>query len=206
MMLGTKLKSEGILYKNSFFYMLVTFLKLRGNKNLRFQIAARHILPGQSVLDVASGGGWLRDYIPATCSYACIEVGDAFIQSLAKRQVNFVKMDLHQGMGELAGRYDVCVMLISLYQFRHTSADLLMRQFKEVANKVVIVEEVADSEVGGLTVKDKILNYLCRTEYFVPTKILSEHQFRELCKKHGYDVSVDERKKNYMIATHAGGQ
>lgn len=201
-MLLKKTASEGILYRNTFLYMLVTFLKLRSKKNLRFQIAAQHISPGESVLDVASGGGWLRDYLSATCTYTCIEVGDAFIQSLTKRDVRFIKMNLHQGMSELITKYDTVVMIISLYQFRHTSLDQLMDQFKKIANKVVIIEEVSLSESDELTIKDKILNFLCKTEYFMPTKILSAHEFSAICEKHGYEVKIDSRKNNYMIATY----
>jgi len=196
---------EGILYRSNFLYALQTFLKLRGNNKLRFEIAAQFISPGESVLDVASGGGWLRDHIPASCSYTCVEVGDAFIQSLTKRDVKFIKANLHQGIGELKTKYDTVVMIISLYQFRHTSLDQLMEQFKEIANKkVVIVEEVSVAENNGLTIKDKVLNYLCRTEYFTPTKILSAHEFSAICEKHGYAVTVDSRRNQYMIATYAG--
>lgn len=196
--------SEGILYRNAFLYMLVTLFKLGSKKNLRFQIAAQYISAGESVLDVASGGGWLRDYIPASCSYTCIEMGDAFTKSLAKRNVSFMKMNLHQGIDGLKTKFDTAVMIISLYQFRHTSIDQLLEQFKEVANKVVIVEEVSALENNELTIKDKALNYLCKTEYFMPTKILSAHEFRAICEKHGYEVKIDSRKNSYMIATCAG--
>ena len=199
-----KSAAEGILYRNSFLYMLVTFVKLRSKNNLRFQIASQFISPGESVLDVASGGGWLRDYIPDSCRYTCVEVGDAFIQSLTKRGVSFIKMNLHQGMGELKQNYDTVVMIISLYQFRYTSLDQLMSQFKEIANKVVIVEEVSISENNKLTIKDKVLNYLCQSEHFMPTKILTAHAFSAICKKHGYEVKIDAHKNNYMIATYTG--
>lgn len=192
----------GILYRSNLLYAFQTFLKLRSKKSLRFQIAAQYISPGESVLDVASGGGWLRDYIPASCSYTCIEVGDAFIQSLTRRNVKFLKMDLHQGMGELKTKFDTVVMIISLYQFRHTSLEQLLDQFKEIANKVVIVEEVSLLENNGLTVKDIVLNYLCQTEYFMPTKILSAHEFRTICEEHGYVVKIDSRRNSYMVATY----
>jgi hypothetical protein len=197
-----QLPLQGLHYRSEWFYNTADFFKRAGAYNARFRIAARYIAPRDSVLDVCSGPGRLKDFIPATCSYAVIEASPEFQRGLKKRGIGYTACDLHAGMPADMNSYDVVVMIISLAQFRKTSADLLLESFKKIARRVVIVEEVVSSARSADDWFQKIVDHLCATDYYVPVTWYTPEDFETLMSRHGYrceQVGHDYRVGCYEV-------
>ncbi len=177
---------RGIHYRNIYFYNLITILKLGKDRYLRYKIAAKHLEGAGSVLDICAGEGKLKDFLPAGVHYTAVEAGENFIRILSRKKIPFIQKDIHQEEIKSIVKADAIVMLISLYQFRKTSLDSILEEFKHVACQVVIVEEVLKNSQTEDSVFFRLINFLCATDYYVPVGLFSLFEFEEVMKKHGY--------------------
>lgn len=188
---------KGAHYRSEFLYKTLALLKLGFEFGLRFQIAARYINPGESVVDVCAGPGQLRDFIP-DCAYTAIEASPKFLSALQKKGAHIIPVNLHKGWPPTAPVFDVLVTVISLCQFRDTSVQGLLESFKKAAKRVVIVEDVLRHSRGKGSLVQKAMNYLCETDYYVPVASwYTRPEFEQLMRDHGYQCeSVSSR---YMV-------
>jgi len=182
--MGTFLK--GLNYRSSVAYDIMDFLKLRGHYDLRFRIAAEYLSPGQSVLDVCAGNGRLRRFLPHGCKYYCIEKSPQFRAALARQGVEYFDLDLHKGLKGFDSKFDVLVMLISLCQFRSTSAYSLLEDFKNIAKKVIIVEEALMKKRSAGSLRQRLMDYLGAVEYYVPCELFTFPEFENMMRDHNY--------------------
>jgi hypothetical protein len=179
---------KGIHYSNTFIYNLLTFLKLWRSYFDRFKIAAGYIAQNSTVLDVCSASGTLKEYLPDNCVYECVEMSQVFTKQLEKKKIKCYNVNLHEGIDSSAFRVDCLVMLISLCQFRETSLNALLEEFKKIAKKVVIIEDVTEKIRPKNNVVQKIMNYLCATDYYVPLRLFTADEFGAVMQEHGYAV------------------
>ena len=179
--------ARGSHYQNSFVYNFFTFLKLRQEYQLRYQIAAQHIRPGESVLDICAGFGEFKDFLPSLCTYQVIEASLAFNRQLARRDIPYDWQNLHAGMNTRIPSVDVITMIISLCQFQKTTCHRLLEDFKKVAKKIIIVEDVLPGQKKTPVLVEKVRDHLCATDYYIPMQLFSADQFRSVMKEHGYD-------------------
>jgi hypothetical protein len=182
------MKIKGIHYSNPFVYNLLTFLKLWRGYNARFRIAAGYVAQNSSVLDVCSASGELKGYLQENCAYECIEMSPVFTKLLDKKKIKCHRADMHRGIDGSSLRFDCLVMIISLCQFRETSINALLEDFKKIAKKVVIIEDVTEKIRPKGSIVQKIMNYLCATDYFVPMRLFTAAEFRSTMQEHGYTV------------------
>jgi SAM-dependent methyltransferase len=191
----------GAHYRSEFLYNAITLLKLGWKYDLRYQIAARYIKSGESVVDVCSGSGRLKDFIPKDCSYTAIEASPEFLSILKKKGINSGQWDLHAGWLPSASVFDVIVMVISFYHFRETSASRLLESFKKAAKRVVIVEDVLRCPRGKGSMIQRAMNYLCRTDYYVPVASwYTRPEFEQLMRGHGYQCEAVASR--YMVGSY----
>lgn len=188
---------RGAHYRSEFLYNAFTLLKLGWNFHLRYQIVAQYIKPAESVIDVCSGSGRLKDFISKDCTYTAIEASPEFLSILQRKNIDHIAWNLHTGWPQSALAADVIVMVISLCQFRKTSADLLLESFKKVARRVVIVEDVLSRPRNEESLFQQTINYLCATEYYVPVAWYTRSEFAELMRNHGYQCG--EASRRYMV-------
>lgn len=191
------LSLKGIHYRNSFVYSGLTFLKLWQDYNLRFEIATKYIEQNSSVLDVCGGDGRLKAFFPTGCQYTCLEASDSFLHQLSQREEGCVQQNLNSGLELKEQRYDVIVMIISLCHFRGHIAKKLLEDFKLHAKRVVIVEDVIQDAKDDATLKRRIMNYLCCTNYAKNLKLFTSQEFIDLMDQHGY--SVHQYNKRYSV-------
>lgn len=177
---------KGILYSHPFIYNFLTKIKLKNNYHLRYKIATQYIQPGNSVLDVCAGQGGLKNFLPKDCDYICIEAGSEFISELFKKKIKHFSINLHEGINIRDLQVDVIVMIVSLYQFRNTSIHNLLEDFKKITKKAVIVEEVLLNKRSNNCICQKILNYLCASDYYIPTELFSIDEFEQVMHEHNY--------------------
>ena len=177
------ISARGIHYQSPPIYEFFTLLKLRRDYRLRYQIAAQFIKPGESVLDVCAGYGEFRKFIPRSCDYQALEASLAFNKELARKKIPYQRKNLHEGLDTQVPAVDVAVMLISLCQFQNTTLHPLLEDFKKIARKVIIVEDVQNKTPRFV---EKFRDYLCATEYYLPMKLFSADQFEAAMKQHGY--------------------
>jgi hypothetical protein len=176
---------KGIHYRSPWFYELQNRMKLGLDHDLRFKIAAKYVKSGDSVLDLCSGLGQLRDYLPAGSSYQCVEASPQFADFLRRKNIPVSVSDLHDGLP--AGlKADVAVMIVSLCHFRNTSAGELLESLKTAAGKVVIVEDVLAKSRGERSFRQRMMNYCCQTEYYRPMGLFTAVEFQDLIHRHGY--------------------
>ena len=175
--------ARGSHYQNPLIYNFFTFFKLREQYQLRFQIAAQYIRPGESILDVCAGFGEFKDFLPSSCPYAVIEASPVFSRQLAKRHIPYHVQNLHNGMDLKIPPVDVITMIISLCQFQETSLHHLLEDFKKIAQKVVIVEDVQNKTPRFV---EKVRDYLCATDYYRPMRLFSAEEFQTVMEDHGY--------------------
>ena len=188
---------KGSHYRSEFLYTAFTLLKLGWKRHLRYRIVKQYIKPADSVVDVCSGPGRLKDFIPKECTYTAVEASPEFISILRRRGINHVSWNLHAGWPESILAPDVIVMVISLSQFRKTSADLLLESFKKTARRVVIVEDVLFRPRKEESLRQRAINYLCATDYYVPVAWYTRSEFAELMQSHGYQCK--EASGRYMV-------
>lgn len=188
---------RGAIYRSRTLYNAITRLKLGADFETRYKLAAAHVRPGESVLDLCAGWGELARFLPPGASYAAVEASPEFARLLAKRGIANAPLNLHEGWPASAPKADAIVMLISLYQFRGTTLESLLEGFKASARKVVIVEDVLESERGEDSLVSRAINYLCATDYYVPMELLTRERFRALLGAHGY--RVDDAGPRYAV-------
>lgn len=192
---------KGIHYRSAWFYNVFALMKLGNEYARRFQIAARYIHPGETVIDVCSGPGTLRNFIPRDCLYTAMDASPEFLASLEKKGIPAIVWNLHKGWPESASVFDVLVMVISLSQFRDTSADALLESFKKAARRVVIVEEVLGRPRGQGSWVQRAVNYLSGTEYYRPVSSwYTREVFERLMRGHGYQSN--EVSGRYMVGSY----
>lgn len=188
---------KGSHYRSEFLYTAFTLLKLGRKRHLRYRIVRQYIQPADSVLDVCSGSGRLKDFISEECAYAAIEASPEFISILQRKGIKHISWNLHAGWPESILSPDVIVMVISLYQFRNTSAGLLLESFKNLASRVIIVEDVLSRPRREGSLLQQAINYLCATGYYVPVARYTRSEFAELMRCHGYQCR--EASERYMV-------
>jgi hypothetical protein len=192
---------KGAHYRSEFLYNALALLKLGREYHFRFQIAARHIKPGESVVDVCSGPGQLKDFISKDCAYTAIEASPEFLSNLRKKSASTIPWDLHAGWPPSVPGSDVIAMVIALSQFRDTSTHSLLESFKKASRRVVIVEEVLLRPRKQGAWLQRAMNYLCGTDYYVP--VLSWYtrpEFKQLMRDHGYHC--EEVSGRYMVGSY----
>jgi hypothetical protein len=176
---------KGIHYRNRWFYDLQNRLKLGRDHDLRFRIAAGYLKPGDNVLDVCSGFGQLKNFLPPGCHYRCVEASGPFVDILKRNGVTAIVHDLHHGLPS-GLKADAAVMIVSINQFRDTSIHELLEGLKKVAGRVVIVEDVLARPRGKGSFLQNAMDYCCQTEYYRPAELLTRHEFEDLMSRHGY--------------------
>lgn len=185
---------RGLHYKNLLAYNLITFLKLRTQYYFRYRIASQYIKEGDSILDVCSGAGRFREFLPKRCKFECIEASPEFIAKLNKKNIKNNCINLHEGIKLEAVKVDVIVMIISLWQFRNTSVHVLLEDFKKIAKRVIIVEDVMQSRNDENFFIGKIMNYLCTANYYFPIKLFSVDEFEDIMREHNYKYRKYSRR------------
>ncbi len=188
---------KGIRCRSWFIYNLLLFLRFGFNHDLRYKIAAEYVRPGESVLDVCSGAGDFKKFLPEDCPYACIDASPQFTAILSKKKINFHRMNLHKGIDSSIIRSDVCVTIGALCQFKTTSMDSLLEDFKEIARRVVVVEHIPKKTAVEGTLAYKANNYLIATDFTVNDREFSAEEFSRIMLKHGYRVR--RCKGDYMV-------
>lgn len=189
---------RGLHYRNHLVYSFLTFLKLGRDYDLRYRIASRYINNGDSVLDVCAGTGRLVLFLPPGCLYTGIEASADFANMLAAKKLAYQKMDLHKELPCVSSRYDVILMIISLCHFRRTSLGILLETFKTIGKKVVIVEDVLLKRRDKNSFLQKAMDFLCGTDYYLPTELFTSDEFRGVMKKYGYRLLGQENR--YVVA------
>lgn len=188
---------RGLHYRSEFFYTALTLLKLGWKYHLRYRIARQYIKPADSIVDVCSGPGNLKDFVSKECIYTAIEASPEFISILQKKGIKHISWNLHAGWPESILAPDIIVMVISLCQFRKTSADFLLESFKKVSSRVVIVEDVLPRPRKEESLLQQAINYLCATDYYVPVTWYTRLEFAELMRSHGYQCQ--EASGRYLV-------
>ena len=191
---------RGSHYRSEFLYNAFDLLKLGWKRHLRYLIVRQYIKPADSVVDVCSGSGRLKDFIPKDCPYTAIEASPEFASILQRKGINHILWDLHAGWPESIFSSDVIVMVISLYQFRKTSVDILLESFKKAASRVVIIEDVLSRPGKEGSFLQQAVNYLCATGYYVPVDLYTRSEFTELMRSHGYQCQ--EASGRYMVGSY----
>ena len=192
---------RGAHYRSEFLYEALAMLKLGREYRLRYKVAARYIGPAESVTDVCSGAGRLRDFISEDCHYTAVDASPEFLSIIKKKGFNTIAWDLHRGWPPFVPGSDVIAMVISLSQFRKTSADTILESFKTAAKRVVIVEDVLMRSRGEGSLTQRAMNYLCGTDYYVPVDSwYTRPEFEQLMQSHGYQCkAVSDR---YMVGSY----
>ena len=190
---------KGLHYRSPNVYNFLDFVKLGFDVNRRYTIAAKHIRPGEAVLDVCSGTGALKGFLPSGCSYQTLEASDQFCKILKKKGIPYVCCNLHQGIENIPAS-EVIVMIISLAQFRKTSAGLLLEHFKNIAKRVIIIEEVLNKPRSEENLYQRTVNYLCAQDYYVPTSWFTGQEFSQLMTSHGYQCQ--KMTERYWVGTY----
>lgn len=178
--------ARGIHYRSPIIYQFFTALKLRRHSRQRYHIAARYIRDGESVLDVCAGFGEFKGFLPASCTYQAIEASPSFNGRLFQKAIACQAMNLHEGIDTEISSVDVITMIISLCQFKETSAGRLLDDFKKMARRVVIVEDVLPESRKTPWLIEKVRDYLCATEYYRPMRLFSAGEFEAMMRRHGY--------------------
>jgi hypothetical protein len=177
---------KGIHYRNRWLYNIQNRLKLGGDHDLRFRIAAKYLKPGDAVLDLCAGFGPFKDYLPPGCAYRCIEASPAFADILKQKNIPVLVQDIHQGLKPEDCRADAVVMIISLCHFRDTAAGELLETLKKSARRVIIVEDVLLKPRGRNSFINRMMNYMCQTDYYIPIDLFTAAEFQALMSRHGY--------------------
>jgi hypothetical protein len=190
---------QGIHYRNRWFYDLQNRLKLGRDHDLRFRIAMQYLKPGDSVLDVCSSFGQLKHFLPPRCHYRCIEASPDFAARLKRSGITVIVHDLHQGLPS-GVKADAAVMIVSINQFRDTSAGELLEGLKKIAGRVIIVEDVLERARGENSFLQRMMNYFCQTEYYRPVELLTRDEFSALMQRHGY--ACRQYDKRYYVGSY----
>ena len=184
---------KGIYYNNFFIYNSLTTLKLGFSYYDRFKIAAKYIGEEGLVLDVCSGTGMLKRFLPRDCVYECIDSSLPVSAYLDKKGIKHHCYDLNNGINRDRFRADAVVMLISLYHFRKTVVHELLEDYKKISKNVIIIEDVLKKKRKRNSLLQKIMNFLCGLEY----ELFTTDEFERILQEHGYTC---DRHGNRYIA------
>lgn len=173
---------KGVHYKSAFTYRLLTFLKLKTQYHTRHKIAAEYLKGATSVVDICAGEGALKEFLPVDCGYSAVEQSEKFISILRSKDIGVSKINLHNNdITEIIENQSV-VMVISLSHFRNSCADRLLETFKNVAERVVIVEDVLQKKRPKHSALQKVMNYLCGEEF----DLYTFNEFKAHMESHNY--------------------
>lgn len=181
---------RGIYYNNPFVYHLITWIKLGLSYNDRFVIASKFIFPKDRVLEICGADGEFSKHLPGNCTYACVECGPAFLSRLRERRIEFFNINLHEGLGQVDLKADVIVMINSLYQFRKTSVHDLLEEYKRIAKRAVVVEDVLGNMWGDDSLMQRLVNYLHKTAYHTQGKLFTNGEFETMMREHAYKCDM----------------
>jgi hypothetical protein len=120
------------------------------------------------------------------CKYFCIEKSPQFQAGLTKKKIRYYDINLHDGIAGIDSKFDVIVMIISLCQFRPTSINSLLEDFKKIARKVIIVEEALDRRRKMGCLRQRLMDYLGAVEYYIPCELFTFGEFEDMVKDHNY--------------------
>ncbi|MFH1692596.1 MAG: class I SAM-dependent methyltransferase [Candidatus Omnitrophota bacterium] len=188
---------EGVNYRNAFAYSLLSRLKLGRDSMLRYKIASEYIKPGDFVMDVCAGVGELVAFLPQDCRYLGIEASPEFVATLLHKGLNCKKIDLHESFNIGNTTADIIVMIISLYHFRNTTLECLLEAFKKFSKKVVIVEDVLIKKRAKASLRQRAINYLCSTDYYLPVELFTAAEFEQVMQRHSY--SFQKYNERYWV-------
>lgn len=177
---------KGIHYRSLAVYSFLTMLKLGMDYHLRYRIARRYINPGDYIVDVCAGSGQFSKFLLEGCDYLAIEASPDFIKSLSSKELKYKLLNVHEGLKIQDLQFDVVVMIISLCHFKNTSLHILLEDFKKIGKKVVIVEDVLLKERRKDSLIQRVMNYFCSTDYFVPMELFTRQEFCRAMQAHGY--------------------
>jgi len=118
--------------------------------------------------------------------YTAIEASPEFLEGLKKKNIKAVSLNLNEGITLNNVYADIAVMIISLSQFKETSAHNLLEDFKKISKSVVIVEEVLPKKRGEHSLVEKTIHYLSATSYYRPVQMFTAGEFEDVMKQHHY--------------------
>jgi len=146
----------------------------------------------------------MRKFLPTRCTYETVEKSPQFAAYLENSGYKNQKIDLHKYTKLSATGFDKLIMIISLSQFRYTSAGDLLEEFKNTAKKVIIVEDILAKRRGRGSFLNRLMNYLCATNYYQASEIFTYTEFEELMLAHGY--TCQRRTKRYAVGFWEAGE
>lgn len=176
---------KGLHYRNPLVYHFFDYMKRGVQYQRRYKIALEYLGDVSSVLDVCAGTGRFKRFLPQDCRYIALDASREFIARMKRKGIASVCQDLHQGMPRIPSRADAVVMIISLCQFRGTSIDRLLEDFKQTGSRVIIVEEVSPQGDKHSFIR-RMRNYLCSTDFFIPFDLFTSGEFRDVMQRHQY--------------------
>lgn len=177
---------KGVHYRSRLFYRAQTLVKLGKGHGDRFRIAANYIIPGSRVIDICSGPGDLRHYLPPGCRYSGLEASPSFVRHLDRRNIPCHQHNLQLPLAPLKIKADVATMLISLCHFHRERALSLLAELSRLAHTVIIVEEVTQKKRPATSALQAVMNYLSATAYTASYQIMTDKEFYELVQVAGY--------------------
>jgi len=124
---------KGILYRKNYIYIFFNILKNNIKKNLRFKIINNLIEKDSTLIDVCGGSGWLKRHIDKSIEYTVGDASEEFCKICEKNGINFIKLDCNN-LSIIKDKFDYSVMIISLYQFRDNSEEIL-KTLKQISKK-----------------------------------------------------------------------
>lgn len=177
---------QGLHYQDPTAYRFFTFLKLRGENALRFQLAAEMLKPGEKILDVCSGPGDLARFLPKGCRYTAVDASPEFVRSVHARGDRAFRRNLQTD--NLAGidPADAAIMLISLCQFPRPVIERILRELRMIATRVLIIEEVRDPNDRAYPLRAKVNDYLCARDFCGPFRLMNARTFEDIMQANGY--------------------
>jgi ubiquinone/menaquinone biosynthesis C-methylase UbiE len=178
--------ARGLCYRSPLVYDLLTLLKLKKENSVRFKIAASYLKGIDSVLDICSGCGRLRDFLPRDIEYTAIDASDVFFKILLARAIRGFKCDICCDKNIPYNDFDAAVMIISFCQFDKNGKRILLEHFKRVRKKVVIIEELVNRKRKKASILQRVMNYLCCTGYSKDYDIMTFDEFSDIMLEHGY--------------------
>lgn len=186
--------AKGIHYRSPLVYNLLDYIKRGVRRDLRYRIVLSYLKGASSVLDLCGGTGQLKEFLPKDCQYSICDASPDFIAHSHRECAARFQWNLHNGLPGFSFKVDAVVMIISLCQFRETSIDVLLEAVKDIGSTVVIVEEVFFPSERQIALIRWARNYLCATDFFVPTELFTSEEFESVMKRHQYDfIRYDKR-------------
>lgn len=185
---------KSINYRSPLIYKMLDYMKRGADRDLRYRLSLPYLKGASSVLDLCGGTGEFKKFLPEGCQYSVCDASPDFGAHLARSHIRHFQWDLHHGLPRFLPKVDAVVMIISLYQFRATSIDVLLEAVKDIAPTVVIVEEVSVSPPEQFAWIRRVKNYLCATDFFVPVELFAREEFESIMKKRRYGfISYDKK-------------